>query len=794
MFKSLLHKHWHLNVLIFVLGSVLLFAFWLRIQGVNQVPAGQFTGSDAYLYYWQAEIVSEHGQLPERDMHRWLPFGRDLGQTLNLYSYSLAYAYKVLALCFPNISLYLIAVYAPTICFLIALSSLCFFLYRTYGLLFSCIVGLLLATFLGTINRSSAGFGDRDSWCLMLGILAITTYLASLQAQSARLRILWTLTSGFIVFLGGLSWEGFGFFVAMILAVELWKFCTTKEELHLKTYVLWGLMFVPMLYLISPAYRSGYGFSTHVAPLMLFPPLVIFTFRGVRALCLNVSELLRSYARHLAWFLTLISLAIGVCYIAINLDTFAFTAYPFRENRLMRTITELADPRFSHWGERYGSAFVLGSLGLVIESFRLWKWKGSPLGVFLSLFVGTTFFRWPISEWVGSDICDLLFYAALVLVPIGLGIASLRKEKPDNEPIVLLIIVWFLLWVALARHGKRYDFFIGVPLAFGTASLFCLLPTHLAQTLKLVKRLPSYFRARWLTICITIVMFVSVLFWEPVGGHVTGAVQNASQIRSPMPGRGEIADTFRWLKTTLHNSAVVAANWDYGSQLNVLGGVKTIIDQDHYIPHWVHLYYRHVFCAQSEQEALSFLKTHGATHLMIMQREVIRLSRNHSFIGSDVNSDRLFRLSKLQRNLKNSTEIHYWMIPQRGTPLESVEITVLSPQKRLVTVQFKSQDTVSKEVVWNAKKPSEINLGNSGVILYFDFEGKPYIGYYIPPLGWNSLAVKLFMRGDHSRVFELVYPTREKTFAEVKVWKIDYPPDIKTEPRFLETEAGESLR
>ena len=71
------------------IGAAVLFillvyvAFWIRIQGVDTIPEGQFTSNDAYLYYWQAQVISEQGYLPARDMHRWFPLGRDLGQTLN---------------------------------------------------------------------------------------------------------------------------------------------------------------------------------------------------------------------------------------------------------------------------------------------------------------------------------------------------------------------------------------------------------------------------------------------------------------------------------------------------------------------------------------------------------------------------------------------------------------------------------------------------------------------------------------------------------------------------------------
>ena len=34
---------------------IFLIAFWIRVQGKDNIPEGQFTGNDAYLYYigWQ---------------------------------------------------------------------------------------------------------------------------------------------------------------------------------------------------------------------------------------------------------------------------------------------------------------------------------------------------------------------------------------------------------------------------------------------------------------------------------------------------------------------------------------------------------------------------------------------------------------------------------------------------------------------------------------------------------------------------------------------------------------------
>ena len=49
-----------------LLFCLLIITFCIRIQGVGHLSNLQFTGNDAYLYHWQAGIISEHGRLPAR--------------------------------------------------------------------------------------------------------------------------------------------------------------------------------------------------------------------------------------------------------------------------------------------------------------------------------------------------------------------------------------------------------------------------------------------------------------------------------------------------------------------------------------------------------------------------------------------------------------------------------------------------------------------------------------------------------------------------------------------------------
>ena len=612
-----------------LLGTILLVAFYIRIQGIAVIPEGQFTGNDPYLYYWQAQIVSEHGKLPARDMHRWLPLGRDLGQTLNAYSYAMAYTHKVIMLIFRDVSLYQVALFAPVACFLLGLGILCFFLYRNFGLLFSSIVGVLLATLPGIVERSAAGFSDRDSWCLMLGILAVTTYLTSLQTQRPRSRLLWTLASGFTVFLGGISWEGFGVFLSVILCVELWRFLTSQKEEGLRLYLLWICAFVPTLYFASPAYRSGVGFATHLFAFVIVPPIVLLGIRVFRHVLITKSSLadtFRPRARNLSLGLVLASFALVLGYVWMQFDTFAISTVPLSQNQLMQTVGELNIPDNRYWVFRYGSLFFLGSLGFMSVSIRLWKNSGTVLAVFVFLFMLATFFQTLLGTLLGTMGCNILFFTSLgCMALVLLFIAWRQREAPKQELIYIAMAVWFLLWVSLSRDAKRYDFFIGLPIAFFTTDLICSVGLSVTERLKRAQFLSTNFRERLplrlIKVGIAVVIAASLMYWTPAGEHAKRAVFAAAEMRRANPGDARVAKAFAWMKAELSPTAVVAARWGFGSMLNVLGGVKTIIDQDHYIQHWILLFNEYVRDATDARIALEFLKTHGATHLMLTQQK-----------------------------------------------------------------------------------------------------------------------------------------------------------------------------
>ena len=610
-----------------VLGVICVGGFWIRIAGVGGMPAGQYTSTDAYLYDHQTRIVSAHGHLPARDLRRWVPIGRDTRQSLNLYPMVLGYLHKGLVLFFPSVSVAAILRLAPVFCFSLGTFLLCVFLTHTQGFGISVGSGVILATLPGTIERSAYGFGDRDAFCWLIGISAMLTYLLAWRVSDTRWRFLSTLLSGGVMFLGGLSWEGFGVFLGIVLCVEVWRFLTTDRESGLSYFTVWVLSFVPWLYLVSPAYRSGVGWSTHLLGSMLLPPLTLLVLRLLRYwVCWRSpsAERMKPRVRLVSLLLLLFGLSLGILYLLSIRETFSETTVPFGSSPLKASIGELVAPHFGYWPYRYGSVFLTGSLGMSLMPMLRWGRLGRPLSVALGVFCGCVFFRQHMAAVCGEVLATGVFGCAVVSILLTFLHLTWKRSACRLDVLTsLAMLAWGVFWLALARDAKRYDFFIGLPLAYFTATLIRDVARRVSRTLH---------DAKWTTpalheklkrgfvneTSVAVGVFICVLMWGPIGGgHIFRAHAAATHLRHATPGPGSLADTYAWMKAHLPETAVVAAEWSYGTQLNVLGGVRTITGPDHYLPYWIALYAQHVAHAENEQELLAFLFSHEATHLMM---------------------------------------------------------------------------------------------------------------------------------------------------------------------------------
>lgn len=276
-------------------------------------------------------------------------------------------------------------------------------------------------------------------------------------------------------------------------------------------------------------------------------------------------------------------------------------------------------------------------------------------------------------------------------------------------------------------------------------------------------------------------------------------------MKKPIPGVNDVAESFEWIRENLNEDVVMAANWPHGTQLNVLGNVKTIVDSDHFLPHWIHLYYRHVFCAQDPYEALSFLKTHNATHLMLTEREVISRSHVYSYIGSNADNDRRFRLHKFVRVDAPIGEPFQLKPESNRMPIAFIDfvsktvtrklgthrpVEIGKQQKLEFTIHLKTDENLTGEMTITLGKESTrtVSMGSSGLVFIFDRNGILKQGYLLSSRGWESLAIELFLRNKHEEFFTPIYPIENFKTSDVKIWKINYPASVKADPKYLVTD------
>ncbi len=725
--------------------AILILALQLRLQVVHGIPKEQFISIDAFLYYAQAQTISEHGTLPPRDRTRWLPLGRDNTQLLPLWSYALAYTHKVLLTFLPNLSLHDWTLYAPVVCFCIGGAFLCFFFFRMFGGLLAVQVGFFLATLPSAIGRSTAGFSDRDAWCWMLGVFVILLHVASLQKQHTRSRWILTLASGSTMFLGGYSWEGFGMFGLIILFLEVWRFLTSERSEDIWYYFIWVLTFVPALYVISSAYHNGYSFSKHLSVFVLVPPVVLLILRICCYLLLNkipFAEKLKPHARTLSLGLVLMSLIITLGYILTQIDTFTSTTVPLSQNALMSIIGELQNPTLSYWRTLYGSTFVIGSFGVILINLRIAGAVQSPnnqeknkyLGVVLTtipivLFILTTFFRTPIDKVCGETCGSILFFTALAgSVASLLFTARLRKNPIKNEIVYVAMLVWFISWLALTRDATRYNFFFCLSTAFFSAAFIEFLANTTSKKLRDSKYTSDVFREKILhtplKTGIVIGMIMLILFWDSIGGYAKNIISAGKENHVVFPRESFEIAAYQWMKKELQSDSIVAANFDHGTIMNALGGVKTIIDQDHYLQHWIHLYNRHVFGARSEREALEFLKTHNATHILISEDDAIYSAGILANIGSE-KDDRELKRTRMKL-LRTEDGTPWRLFKPKETPFVYIE-TPTDIETDFLQARLKNGDTVKLPYVAFSKTkhkhsetlPHETENEYGGILLFF---------------------------------------------------------------------------
>ena len=590
------------------------FSLWHRTRVNYEALDGRFTGNDAYLYYRQSERILEEGQLPKRDMERWLPLGRDQTLLHNLYSYVVAYSYRAARVFFPNLTLHAFSCYAPPALFAMTAALFTAALLSLYGWEAAGLGSLFFVLSPPVAARTSLGFADRDAFCLFLAVLMGALYLWRINASRRRNRIALAAACGFTACVGCLAWEGFGAFALCVLlpkTIIAWR----QKERALELYAFCSCLALPLLVLSSshrfwvvptePAHPVG---LIAVFPAMLAPSLVFIrqTLRGNQHIRLKLASFLP--ASLLIGFLIQRALLSG--------EAAAAFAVPFSDSRLMQSVSELRDMDAEGWKVHFSGLPIIAALGVVGSWLRLLYLYARRLDISASMENSLFATGW-VGVW-GYLTTGSMRYAVML------------------APSIAAVSAVFLVWIGDAIQQKAFS-----------RSIERGDETKPDDKVSKKYRFAAREALRYLYVTL---IPMAVLYWGPAGRIVPQSAGIAA-LRPPRPSI-ETTEAYRWISENIGSNSsgerpIVAARWGVGSQLNVLADARTIDDQDLWKHYWIYLSSRHLYCAESETEALQFLKTRSADYWFLQLRDLAdRPAQSIEWLGSGAEIDRSIGFSR----------------------------------------------------------------------------------------------------------------------------------------------------
>ncbi len=866
-----------------LLSTSILLSICIRTANLPQLERKYLLGTDAYHFLRQAELIVSEGHLPNIDTRRWQPEGRDLRTSLNLFSYVLAYSYHLVHRFFPSLSLYVVAVYAPIICYAFSLLVL----YGLWRNVFDTPTALLAVNFTAicptlNLHRSSAGFADRDAFVLLLWLIMFLFYLKSSESlRRTRQRVVclpfkayfYAILSGMTAGLLALTWEGVGLAtVILVIWLGLRVLRGHFSQADWLIYNVWYLCFMTLSLTFTRAYHNiwlPYTFLALVLPTFFHIWLCLSLLKNgeYRCIMLRAFHSLFATAACTGGFITLVVLTVLKPpdlreFFQQLFDNFIS---PLGSSPLMQSITELAELSGMRFLTTYSVTGLAAMAGCGLLAYRFFAQERIvPASRANSYPKNHSTFFWFALLGFETLLCGTLFSLFIANTKFSFAIYSLslcvgtlalvgayhfcRSADTVNSANnkLLLLLVWGLILLFSSRGAERYLFFLDVLLhalssfliiqilRFVTASTsnekarehstnleLCALCLLVASELYVATRLfsgintpvwmlvgvallstvfgmfllhqlagmeASYFhRFAYLAVVLLLILLTSSdVFYK---GFVRASTESLRETATPHPP--QLQASFADIAVHTDDDATIAAWWDYGSLINYFTKRTTVVDSDHYMPARIRAMAQHVFSGTSPTEALTFLRAHNATHLLITTNELLRLD-TITYTGTDDGYDRL-------------ASVHFL------TPIRSKQVDASMEQTDFILHNSQTTDTlaVNSEIyppgewrlygvsltydrtnnAWTAivhgtagnrefaLPPSELQVGTTSItydnacvpgtiVIFPNHAGENLQAFYVSARARLMLTVRLYLFLEDIPEFSLVYDTNATARCE----------------------------
>ncbi|MBL7148071.1 MAG: hypothetical protein ISS82_04565 [Nanoarchaeota archaeon] len=837
-------KDWLIYI---ILAIIIWFSYNIRIKNLpllKDVTTGKYIpiALDPFVVLRYVKYILEHGSLMSLDTLRYYPVGFGMLNEFNVLTHYIVYLHKILHFFNSSITIETTHILYPAITFIFII----IFFFLLIKKLFNYKIALLASAFLVVLPpflyRTMAGFSDKEALGTLFFFMAFYFYVLAWKSNKPIKNIILGGLAGISAGLMGTVWGAINFvFLIMGSFILIELFLNKFKRNDFYSYTSWLILMLITLKVFYPAKFNITGMITSLTSGMLFlaflTAIIYLILRDLDLLKIK-SKLIEKVPPSTLSFA--ISIFIGLIFLIIVSGPYFFIdkiqglyfdlTKPFGTNRWVLTVAEAHQPYIKDWisqfGKTYFWAFLIGSIVMIYEMVKPLKkiaWKFTA--IYALFIIGFIFSRYSQnSRFNGvSGISQVVYIGSLILFFLIIVIYYLRffyKDKETFNKIIkidktyIFVFIWFLFMVVGARSAIR--------LLFIFSPITAVLASYLV--FKIVDYCKELIKNHTLKLIAYII--IALIVFSSLSGFAKTISSQAQYTGPSYNQQWQIAG--QWIRENTPEDAIFAHWWDYGYWVQTGGERTTITDGGNAIGPWNYFMGRHVITAQNETEALTFLKSHNATHLLIISDEIGKYPA-FSSIGSDENYDRYSWINTFVLDMENiqETRNETIFVYQGGFVLDEDFIYQgkLYPKQSagigaiLVPMILETND--STQTIKSLNRPTAILVYNGQQIntplncIFFNnqiynFEGEGFNGCLriIPKIDGNqmnpigaalylsdkvarTLFAHLYMYGEESENFKVVYNDEVnmplslyngRIIGPLKIWGISYPEIIKDDP------------
>src|SRR3989344_3155409 len=363
---------------------ILILSTYIRTLNIESLEGKYPLESDPFLFLRYTKEIAEKGTLNEIDHMRYAPIGYNTSGENTLLSYVMVYLYKFIKLFNPNTTIEQAVFIYPVIAFALTLLVF-FFLVKK---LFDDKIALVSTTLLGitpsiTLYRTMYGFADKEALGLLLMILSFYFYIAGLQKEKTKSKLIYGslagISTGILVFI----WGGFQFVLIIISTFILIELLT--ERIKLENYYIhltWSLFTLIMLITSKKHTFVGTLKSTPIFSIFL---LITLTFTVYYLILKFKPEIKTKLEKYLPTsFLSLIipiclgslggSIILGSSFLVNQIKSIiSRITTPIGTSTLIQTISEAEASTINDWLIYHNYSLFLFIIGAIILFYIMIK-------------------------------------------------------------------------------------------------------------------------------------------------------------------------------------------------------------------------------------------------------------------------------------------------------------------------------------------------------------------------------------------------------------------------------------